>query len=350
MAKALAAMLGKSEASLARAIQKLEAAAGAPSEDLRLLAESKAAVRQKIKDLGLDPEDTTGPELYHALLTRFGRDSQLLHKTLGIQADSSYAEKVQKAAAIVKRAMADKELWSLRLPATKALLKEHPPRRLMKHFGYRTIDSMLKREAVEGLTLITALTESPTWQTELRRAIKKLDSSKFRLASASLVYLEPAKFEVFAGGQNVLTSQLSAAVGLAPNHNNEQADVLTLALRFKTGLESLGLKLDERRLHSVHPALAWWSGSSHLMHHHKGEAVNFNLADVADNFSNNTSYDQRQSQSGQQSLWDELVSRYHAYSQDPPAVAPEVEAELGNAIEAKEPLVPMQLATETVEA
>jgi hypothetical protein len=64
MSKNLAHLLNQPEALVELAINKLEHLNGYESTDVRLLAEINNKVRTKTKELGLDPDDTTGPELY----------------------------------------------------------------------------------------------------------------------------------------------------------------------------------------------------------------------------------------------------------------------------------------------
>ena len=70
MSKAVANLLGKTEKEVAKAILTLEKLCGQPSEDIRLVNASRQKIKNKTSQLGLDPNDTTGPELYHALLAK----------------------------------------------------------------------------------------------------------------------------------------------------------------------------------------------------------------------------------------------------------------------------------------
>src|SRR6266404_4594616 len=84
MNKIISAILGQSEPAVAKAIAKLEAKNGYPSHDVRHLAENIQKTRLKLTELGLDPDDTTGEELYHALLVRFNQDSQKFDKQFSL--------------------------------------------------------------------------------------------------------------------------------------------------------------------------------------------------------------------------------------------------------------------------
>src|SRR5437868_15448289 len=77
MSQRIARILDESEHQVTKLISKLEDKNGYPSHDVRLLAENIQKIRNKMTELGLDPEDTTGEELYHALLVKFQQDSNL---------------------------------------------------------------------------------------------------------------------------------------------------------------------------------------------------------------------------------------------------------------------------------
>jgi hypothetical protein len=70
MSKKLAELLDEPEVVVESVIKKLEHISGWESTDVRLLAEINNKVLAKHLELGLDPKDTTGPELYHALLAK----------------------------------------------------------------------------------------------------------------------------------------------------------------------------------------------------------------------------------------------------------------------------------------
>src|SRR5579884_3024656 len=64
------------------ALLKLESAAGHPNSDIRLTAEVIHATQAKLRQLGLDPKDTTAEELYHALQERIKADDVRLTRRL----------------------------------------------------------------------------------------------------------------------------------------------------------------------------------------------------------------------------------------------------------------------------
>jgi hypothetical protein len=79
MSKKLSELLGQPEALVETAVKKLEHLNGFESTDIKLLAEINNKVRAKTKELGLDPDDTTGAELFHALQVKLADDEERLN-------------------------------------------------------------------------------------------------------------------------------------------------------------------------------------------------------------------------------------------------------------------------------
>src|SRR5258706_15446098 len=90
----LATMLGQSAAEVKKLIDGLEAKTGFESIDVNFLASNHLGVRRALANLGLDPDDTTGPELYQALQAKFNSDSSLFDRSLGISEPLSDDQKL----------------------------------------------------------------------------------------------------------------------------------------------------------------------------------------------------------------------------------------------------------------
>lgn len=339
MSKVLSHMLGKSEQVVSEAIARLEHLSGLPSEDVRIVSDTNQLIQQKVSEIGLDPQDTTAEELYHSLQVKYASDSQKITQAMNLDDNASLAERMHKAASLVKHALGKQEQWALKSTAAKSLLAEHPPKRLMKQMGYRTVASLLKREAIEGLMLAIVGTESPAWQRNFQRAARKLDSSNYVMRQIRVVYLDPAKFQPINNELEVVASNLTASVALWPTERLAQMDTLALALKLSEGLEQFGMS---KQLLSLHPALGWWSDTAHLIYSHDGQAVSMNIGDVALN--QDTPFHDRRMEAGRQSLWSELSNRYKQYSEHVSDALPGIEQQIHGHV-AMQPA----LAAETIE-
>jgi hypothetical protein len=197
MAKNLAELLDEPEVVVESVINKLEHIIGWQSTDVRLLADINNKVRAKISDLSLDPDDTTGPELYHALLAKLGRDEQKFNMPYVKRSSNDVINSVKQAHKLYS-------VYAIRQSVAKELLRSHPPRRLMKELGYRSVDSMLKRESISLLYNAVVKVEIPRWQNVFFKDLANLTPSDFETREIEIDKL-PAKFGNLASNDDVTT-------------------------------------------------------------------------------------------------------------------------------------------------
>lgn len=165
---------------------RLEAASGHASTDIRLSAEMERAMKVKLRELGLDPHDTTGEELYGALQQKVQADDVLLAATL----HAKYGDG-KPVAALVGAALADlpvpKTCFALKTPTGKRLLKNALPKQTMKALGYRSFDSMLRREPFLAIAAAAWLLEPAGWRKAMLDSYKKLTATDFEFRRMAVV-------------------------------------------------------------------------------------------------------------------------------------------------------------------
>ncbi len=187
MSKMLSDLLGATEPMFSLALKQLEAASGNPSADVRLTTEIMGKVRLKTQELGLDPDDTTGKELYHALLNLIQKQDEHLVKQIG----GSDPTDVATLMPLMKKAWEDvktnKNCWVLKHSVAKAMLKKTPPKAIMKHLGYRSVDSMLKRENLGEIYGALRFAEDSKWLNHFNEQYKKLKSSDFETRKIEII-------------------------------------------------------------------------------------------------------------------------------------------------------------------
>lgn len=180
MTRVLSTLLGAVEPGFSLTLQKIERAAGNPSNDVRLSAELVQRARHKLEELGLDPNDTTAEELYRALELRMEKDDVRVRDALHIKSDASSQDIVQ---AIIQYVLRDKNTeyltFALKPSVARRMLKKQPPKRVMKHLRYRSLDSLLKHESPQHIYIAGFLCESPAWRKKLLEQYVKLRPSDF---------------------------------------------------------------------------------------------------------------------------------------------------------------------------
>src|SRR5512141_2571674 len=83
MTRVLSELLGAGEPMFSIAMQQLERSSGGYGVDVKLTADIIAKGHAGMRALGLDPRDTTGPELYGALQGMIALHDTFLVKRLG---------------------------------------------------------------------------------------------------------------------------------------------------------------------------------------------------------------------------------------------------------------------------
>lgn len=187
MSKILSELLGATEPMFSLAIKQLEEHSGNPSADIRLTAEITGKIRMKTKELGLDPDDTTGRELYYALMNLIEKQEAHLVKQIGGTESSTPTELMPLMRAAWEAVDTAKSCWVIKHSVAKAMLKKTPPKAIMKHLGYRSVDSMLKREKLGEIYGALRFAEDAAWLNRFNEQYKKLKPSDFETRQIEIV-------------------------------------------------------------------------------------------------------------------------------------------------------------------
>lgn len=179
-------MLGAREPAFHLSLSRLEAASGHNSADIRLTTEVTRGTKYKLKELGLDPNDTTGPELYAALQQRIKADDERLSAKLR----EKYGENDQLHVNVA-RALGDlpisKSCFALKTVVGRKLLAKSQPKQTMKLLGYRSFESMLRREQFLAVFAAAWLIESSHWRKTIVEGYKKLSSADFEIRPLTIL-------------------------------------------------------------------------------------------------------------------------------------------------------------------
>jgi hypothetical protein len=194
MSRLLSELVGADEPLFSVSIAQLERASGQQSVDVRLTADIIAASHQKMRELGLDPKFTNGRELYHALFGLVKLHDSFLSRKLGIQDHGNVREVLQAIQKHSKDLPVPQTTWAIKPSVIKRFLKATPPKKVMKVLGYRSIDSMLKRESVSELLGGARFAESPEWHTKFIKQYTKLSPSDFEVRAIEVIYFDPKKW------------------------------------------------------------------------------------------------------------------------------------------------------------
>lgn len=309
MSKIISEMLNKPHHEMTRIINKLENKNGYPGNDVRFLADNIQKVRAKISDLGLDPDDTTGEELYHALLVKFEKDSTAFEKVFGSSFDD-FDAKSKRAANLINKRMAAVQVWVVKPKIAKEIVRSQPPKKLMKIWRYRSVNSMLKREPVSEILLAAQFTESSAWQKKYTKQISKIDHSCFEARAAQVLPLTEKKWlGIQTSGELVVRNDDVGAIGLLPTVVTKNITLLCLVCLILEAQSSYEIK-PSAEISKIDQLLAWWKDADHLIANLNGHHVSMHIADLATNYMHSKSFEDRSLTSGRSLFWQELINQY----------------------------------------
>jgi hypothetical protein len=198
MTRVLSELLGAQEPMFHRSLQRLESASGHNSTDIRLSTEITRGARAKLQQLGLDPKDTTGEELYQALAERLKADDERLLRALQVKFGSGKTGTVAHVAEALRQVPVPRSVYALKATVAKRLLKKILPKHVMKQLGYRSFDSMIKHEQPAALLAAGWLLETAAWRKQLLDQYKQLKARDFEIRTMCVVCPDSKRWEVLS--------------------------------------------------------------------------------------------------------------------------------------------------------
>lgn len=258
MTRVLSELLGAREPQFRLGLKQLEQAAGLPSEDIRLSTEISHKLQDRLRDLSLDPHDTTGRELYSALMQRIKDDNQALCELLGSDVDEhNLMPRIER---LIRSLDVPKQVFAIKLQVAKKLLRKNPPKKVMKQLGYRSLESMLKHETAPTLFAAAHMVESAQWHKVTLAAYKKLLPSDFEtrdvlLSSPASERWEKISSDYIARSQQNIVSfrELGAVILLPLSAGQVEGAPLATALLTVRAINDIRVASSYLKLHLVRP-------------------------------------------------------------------------------------------------
>ena len=190
MPNLLSQLLAADEPLFSMSIKQLEDASGSTGMDVRLISEIIQKTHEVTNTLKLDVKDTTGEELYRALLNRIRVHDEHLVRHIG----GNEPDDVQALIPLIKKAVdkanLPKNAWVLKHSVAKRMLHANPPKKIMEHLGYSSIESMTKRENLAEIYGALRFAESAAWLRKFNAGYKHLTPSDFETREIEIVIMD----------------------------------------------------------------------------------------------------------------------------------------------------------------
>jgi len=194
MSKILRDLLDAQEPIFSLSLRQLENASGSKGVDAALIGEIARKMRESIAKIGLDPKDTTGPELYAAQMARVKADNDRVARLIGGSDADDVGQMVPLMIKTAEKMSINRKVWVLKRSVAKKLLRSMPPKKLMKHLGYRSVDSMLKHENIDEVYTALRFSEGREWLNEYNELFKTIKPSDFETRDISFVIMDHDKY------------------------------------------------------------------------------------------------------------------------------------------------------------
>ncbi len=189
MSKLLVDLLQAKEPLFSHALEQLEKASGKQGVDVRLTADIIETFNAKVKELGLDPNDSTGPEIYRSLINLAKEHDLHLAKQIGGTDPDDVHQMVPLVIDVLNKTDMPRSCWVLKKAVAKSFLKETPPPKIMELLGYTSVDSMLKKENLFEVYGALRFAESDEWLADFNKHYERLTPSDFETRDIALVQM-----------------------------------------------------------------------------------------------------------------------------------------------------------------
>ena len=196
MAKFLSDLLDAEEPIFTQALHQLEEASGRTGADAKLIGDITAMAHENLRELGLVPAAATGEEVYHALLGRVEKDIKRLVRIIG--ADEARSEEVKYLVPFMidaaNKVKFNRRVFVLKREKAKELLRQMPPKQLMKKLGYDNVEDMFAGEDFDEIYTALRFSEGPEWLTEYDELFKHVTPEDYEERDIRIIQMDHDKY------------------------------------------------------------------------------------------------------------------------------------------------------------
>jgi hypothetical protein len=189
MANMLRDLLDAKEPLFSLSLRQLEKASGNRGVDTKLIGDIIEKTHAATAALGLDSKDTTGRELYHALLAKVQAHDRHLARAVGGRETDDAEALLPLIKLAVEHTKVPKSCWALKRSVAKDMLRKTPPPTVMKLMGHRSVESMLKHEHLAEIYGALRFAESTDWLSKFNEQYEALKPSDFETREIEFVIM-----------------------------------------------------------------------------------------------------------------------------------------------------------------
>lgn len=194
MAKFLRDLLDAEEPIFSLSLRQLEKASRNQGVDARLVGDITQKMHFSMLELGLDHKNTTGKELHQALIARAKDDNDRVTKLIGGNDQSDVRQMVPLMIKAAKSVKTSWKCWVLKHSVAKELLRKMPPKKLIDHLGYSSVEAMLAGESIEEVYVALRFSEGEDWLNQYNELFKTIKPTDFESRDISIIEMDHDKY------------------------------------------------------------------------------------------------------------------------------------------------------------
>lgn len=194
MAKFLRDLLDAEEPLFLDSIRQLEQASGRQAADTKLIGDIVKMAHENLREMGLNPAATTGPEIYHGLEARLEKDLRRLTRVIGAEPSDDVQYLVPFMVAAANKVTFNRKVFVIKHESAKNLLRQMPPKTLMEKLGYDDIEAMFEHENFNELYTALRFSEGPDWLNQYDELFATVTPKDYEERDLKIVVMDHAKY------------------------------------------------------------------------------------------------------------------------------------------------------------
>jgi uncharacterized protein (TIGR00730 family) len=194
VSKFLRDLLDAEEPSFTTAIKQLEDVTGRSGADVQLIGDITKMAHDNLRQLGLNPAASTGEEVYYALLGRLEQDIIRLTAVIGATDSEDVDHLVPFMIKAADNVKFERKVFVIKREKAKEFLRTMPPKQLMEHLGYGTVDQMIANEDFDEIYTALRFSEGPEWLTQYNELFKSVTPHDYEERDMRIVQMDHKKY------------------------------------------------------------------------------------------------------------------------------------------------------------
>jgi uncharacterized protein (TIGR00730 family) len=236
MSRFLRDLLDAEEPLFTQALQQLEVRSGKKGVDTKLIGDITEMAHESMRAIGLDPLNSTGPEIYHGLQSKLEKDILSLTAAIGAKDHEDVQHLVPYMVNAANKVPFNRTVFVLKREVAKDMLRKMPPKKLMAHLGYKDIESMFRNEDFDEVYTALRFSEGPDWLNEYNELFESVKADDYELRELRIVAMDHHKYVDLADQfvqkklHNVTHSKEMGVIVVVPMHAKTMRGIILKTL------------------------------------------------------------------------------------------------------------------------